>query len=224
MNARAAPAPAPPPRGRLSLPRRARRVPSRGAIARRRFAVVWARRLLPVLALALLAAIALWPEFHRAEEAGRMTFRRATSGGPEEASVIGARYRGVDENGRPFTITAARADQAANDTILLADPKADMALESGAWVMLEAQKGVYAQKTDQLDLAKDVTIWHDNGTTLRTQSAAIDLKDGSAAGSDPVHAQGPFGTLDSEGFVLLDRGAVIEFTGKARAVLTGSTP
>ncbi len=213
---------APRPRDRLpSVPQRLRRVPTRGAIARRRFAVVWAKRLLPVFALALLAAVALWPELHRAEETGRMAFRRATTGTPQEASVIDARYRGVDENGRPFTVTAARADQASEDRFLLADPKADMTMESGQWVMIEAQKGVFVQKVDHLDLSGDVTIWHDNGTTLRTPSAAIDLKAGAAAGNEPVFAQGPFGTLESEGFTLFDKGAVIEFTGNSRVVLTG---
>lgn len=216
---------APRPAGRLSsVPQRIRRVPSRGAIARRRFLVVWTKRLLPVLALALLAAIALWPEFHRAEETGRVAFRRATTGAPQEASVIDARYRGVDENGRPFTVTAARADQASEDRVLLADPKADMTMGSGQWVMLEAQKGVFVQKVDQLDLSGEVTIWHDNGTTLRTQSAAIDLKAGGAAGNEHVSAQGPFGTLESEGFMLFDKGAVIEFTGNSRVVLTGTQP
>ena len=216
---------APAPKGRLTaVPQRARHVPTRGAIARRRFAVIWTKRLLPVLALALLAAIALWPEFHRAEETGRVAFRRATTGAPQEASVIDARYRGVDENGRPFTVTAQRADQASEDRFLLAEPKADMTMESGQWVMIEAQKGVFVQKVDQLDLSGDVTIWHDNGTTLRTPSAAIDLKAGAAAGNEHVDAQGPFGTLEAEGFMLFDKGAVIEFTGNSRVVLTGDSP
>lgn len=209
---------------RLLVRRDTRPAPSRGAIARRRFAVTWAKRLLPVLALALLSAIALWPEFQRAEETGRLAYRRATSGQPEGAAVIDARYRGVDENGRPFTVTATRADQATEERILLDDPKADLTLESGQWVMVEAEKGVYVQRVDHLDLSGGVVIWHDNGTTLRTPAAAVDLKAGAAAGNERVEAQGPFGTLESEGFMLMDKGAVIEFTGNARAVLSEDSP
>ena len=42
-----------------------------------------------------------------------------------------------------------------------------------------------------------------------------------ASGDAPVAAQGPFGTLESEGFRLKDRGAVVVFTGRAHAVLEG---
>ncbi len=50
-------------------------------------------------------------------------------------------------------------------------------------------------------------MFRDNGITLRTQSAAMDLKTGAAAGNEPTHAEGPFGTLDSRGFALVDKGA-----------------
>ena len=72
-----------------------------------------------------------------------------------------------------------------------------------------------------LDLAGDVTIHHDNGMTLRTAEAAVEVEAGNASGDTPVAAQGPFGTLESEGFRLRDRGAVVVFTGRAHAVLEG---
>jgi lipopolysaccharide export system protein LptC len=36
-----------------------------------------------------------------------------------------------------------------------------------------------------------------------------------------VAAQGPFGTLVSEGFRLYEKGAVVVFTGQSRALLEG---
>jgi lipopolysaccharide export system protein LptC len=48
---------------------------------------------------------------------------------------------------------------------------------------------------------------------------SMDLKSGAAASSQPVHAEGPFGTLDAQGFALVDKGAVVQFTGPARLVL-----
>jgi lipopolysaccharide export system protein LptC len=36
-----------------------------------------------------------------------------------------------------------------------------------------------------------------------------------------VHAEGPFGTLDAQGFALTDKGSVIQFTGPGRLVLNG---
>ena len=51
------------------------------------------------------------------------------------------------------------------------------------------------------------------------RAAAIDLHAGAAAGRRRTHAEGPFGTLDAQGFALLDKGDVIQFTGPAKLVL-----
>ena len=45
--------------------------------------------------------------------------------------------------------------------------------------------------------------------------------EGGATGDRPVAAQGPFGTIVSEGFRLENRGQVVVFTGNAKAVLEG---
>ncbi len=71
------------------------------------------------------------------------------------------------------------------------------------------------QHAGLLDLSGDVALYRDNGVTLRTQSAAMDLKAGAAAGNEATHAEGPFGTLDSQGFALVDKGDVIQFDGKS---------
>ena len=78
------------------------------------------------------------------------------------------------------------------------------------------------QHSGLLDLSGDVTVYRDNGVTLRTDSAAMDLKSGAGAGDKPTHAEGPFGTLDAQGFALVDKGAVIQFQGASRLLLNGT--
>ena len=90
--------------------------------------------------------------------------------------------------------------------------------------MLQAKHGVYLRNTQQLDLSHDVTLYRDDGTTLVTASASIDLRHGAAAGAQPVHAQGPFGTLQAQGFTVLDKGATIQFGGPAKVTLNGAQP
>jgi len=70
-----------------------------------------------------------------------------------------------------------------------------------------------------LDLSHDVQLYRDDGVTMRTQSAAVDLKQGAAASSDRTHAEGPFGQLDSQGFTVLDKGSTIQFQGPAHLIL-----
>ncbi len=70
-----------------------------------------------------------------------------------------------------------------------------------------------------LELNGDVTLFHDQGFELRTETARFDLEAGTARGTESVEGQGPFGTLVSEGFRVLDRGERILFTGRSRAVI-----
>ena len=216
--------PAAPPR-RMLAPSRERRIFSKGQMARRRFLMRWTKRLLPVLALGLLSAVALWPEFERAEDRGRVSFRRIAASGPEAVRVVDPRYQGIDEQGRPFNLTASVARQQGDANIVDLDrPRADLLLNGGeAWVMLESRDGRFDRARNHLDLAGDVTLWHDNGTMLVTDSAAIELQGGNAEGDSAVAAQGPFGTLTAQGFRLRDRGQVVQFTGRSRVVLEGGS-
>jgi len=208
----------------MLAPSRERRVFSQGQMKRRRFTMRWIKRLLPLAALALLSAVALWPEFERAEDRGRVSFRRIAQSGPEAVRVVEPRYQGLDEQNRPYNLTAAVARQQGDENIVDLDgPRADMLLNGGAWVMLESREGRFDRGRNHLDLAGDVTLWHDNGTMLVTESAAIELHEGAAQGDAPVAAQGPFGTLTAQGFRLTDRGQVVIFTGQSRLMLEGGS-
>lgn len=201
-------------------PSRARRAPSPGALARRRFAVRAVKVLLPVLALGLLSAIAFWPEIDGQGDGGRVSFRRTIEPRAEALRVVNPRYRGIDDESRPYTITAAVGQQVGAEEILdLTEPRGDIVLNDGAWVFVRADTGRYDKPAHRLLLEGNVTIYHDNGTMLRTAQALVLLDEGAAEGDTPVAAQGGFGTLTSEGFRLTERGAVVVFTGNARAVL-----
>jgi lipopolysaccharide export system protein LptC len=203
---------------------RFRRLPTPGGIARRRWAITLTKWLLPAAALALLATVALWPEMERAtEEGGRAISRLGAE--VQSGQLIDARYHGVDDKGRPFTVTAATARQVDPNRIDLTMPKGDITMQDGTWLMLQSKKGIFAQHVNQLDLTEDVTLYRDDGTTLVTAAASIDMKNGAAAGSEPVHAEGPFGTLDAQGgFTVVDKGAAIQFAGPAHVVLNGASP
>lgn len=201
---------------------RIRQPPSPGRLARRRVFIKLIKWLLPTTALLLLASIALWPEIGRVQDETRIAFKRV-SGDVGAATLIDARYHGVDDHGRPYTVTAATAQQDGPDRINLTSPKADITMTDGTWLMLQSKLGVYLQQSNQLDLSRDVTLYRDDGTTVATQSVAIDLKGGAAASAEPTHAEGPFGTLDAAGFAITDKGTAIQFAGPAHLVLNGSS-
>jgi lipopolysaccharide export system protein LptC len=206
------------PRRRIGGEARTRRPPTPRGLFRRRLFITTTKFILPMIGLALLASIALWPEFDRANNAARIALRQL-AGQVDGGEVIDAHYHGVDDQGRPYTLTAATATQDGPEKFNLTQPYGDMTLQNGTWVSMKSQLGAFVEHTNLLDMWKDVVLYRDDGTTLYTQSMSMDLKNGAAAGSQPVHAEGPFGTLDAQGFALVDKGDVIQFTGPSKLVL-----
>ncbi len=201
---------------------RPRRPPSKRELMMRRVMITMTKLGLPLLAIVLLSAIAFWPEIVRLEDAQRVTFRRLLAVEPESGRMLDPHYHGIDERSRPYTITAAWADQAGPNRVNLGDPKGDLVLENGQWLMVQSQEGVYIQHTGLLDLSKNVVLYRDDGTVLRSQTASADVKQGAAASNDKTHAEGPFGVLDAQGFALTDKGGAIQFQGPARMILNGA--
>jgi lipopolysaccharide export system protein LptC len=202
---------------------RGRNLPTPRRIARRRVFITLTKWLLPLAAMALLGLIALWPELQRTTIHAKIAGGQL-SGEVEGGRMVDVRYNGVDEKGRPYTLTAEAAKQMDADRIALTMPKGDITLENGTWLLLTARSGTFIQKANQLDLLNDVTLYRDDGTTMRTTAASVDMKVGAAAGSTPVHVEGPFGVLDAQGFVVVDKGTAIDFAGPAHLVLNGTNP
>jgi lipopolysaccharide export system protein LptC len=207
---------------RMLSPSRMRWSPSAGRMARRRVAVRLAKWLLPILGVGLLVGIAIWPELDRMEDRARVSFRRVIQAQPDAVRLVEPRYQGLDEQNRPFTVTAEVAAQTDSaDIVDLTQPRADILLTDGSWVLLESRDGRFDKARNRLDLTGDVTLWQDGGNLMVTEAAEVLLNEGAASGDRPVAAQGPFGTLVSEGFRLTERGQIVVFTGRARAVLEG---
>jgi lipopolysaccharide export system protein LptC len=210
--------------GYLEIERRGgvRRVPTAGGLTRRRWAITATKFLLPAVSLLLLGTIALWPEYERATDTARIAIqglRAALDGG----RLTNAHYKGVDERGRPFTVTAATATQRDTDQVDMTTPNGDMTLENGTWIDVKSKLGVYMRKEQQLDLYDDVVLYRDDGMTMTTSSATVDVKGGAASSAAPTHVEGPFGTLDAQGFTTVDKGTAIQFWGPAHVVLNAAS-
>jgi lipopolysaccharide export system protein LptC len=181
-----------------------------------------AKRALPVVALVLMSTVAFWPEIDREGAAAKLAFRRGIAD-PENGELTQPHYNGVDQQGRPYTVTARSARQTTQDRVDMVAPVGDMSLANGSWLRGEGERGVYITPTGQLDLQGNVTLYRDDGITLQTDTATLDTKSGAASSADKVHVEGPFGTLDAQGFAVLDHGAVVQFAGPSRLLLNGTS-
>lgn len=207
-------------RRRALTPSRARHVPRAAQIQRRQRLVQGMKLLLPLLAAGVLGLMLFWQEIEGSN--ARLSFRRGPALVPESLQLVAPRFQGVDELNRPYTVTARLARQPGQEEVVLLDaPRADILLSDGAWIYVESNRGRYDRPAQLLDLEGDVEIYHDNGTLFRTEAAQVQVEAGNAQGDRPTKVQGSFGTIESEGFELQDRGAVMIFTGRARAILEG---
>lgn len=183
--------------------------------------------LLPAVALGLVLLIVIWPQV---EKSGGFRLDVVESIGrapvPEEATMINPRYEGIDENRRPFMITADTARQTEpgeEEAIDMDRPAADLFDTGGDWVAITADSGVYDRASEVLLLDGNVNVFHDGGYELKTEQAVVDLKNDLATSSTPTFGQGSFGTIRSQGLRIEQRGAHIFFTGKAHMVIYPET-
>lgn len=176
---------------------------------------------LPLIAGALVLMVVAWPQFAAKPDrftVGLSDLAIETAGGQR---VVNARFTGVDGENRPFSVTADSViqERTSSDRVDLKAPKADVTLQGDSWAALTAPQGTYWRERQVLELSGDVNLFHDRGYEFTTTEAHIDFGASQAAGDAPVHGQGPFGTIEADGFRILEGGQRIIFAGKAKLVI-----
>jgi lipopolysaccharide export system protein LptC len=188
--------------------------------------VLLAKVVLPLIAGVVMVLVVIWPELKGQPEGfhlGISDIRIETAGGQR---LVNARFTGLDGANRPFSVTSDSVRQAPDGKGVfdLQQPKADITLDGSRWVALTAPEGTYRRDSQRLDLRGGVDLFHDDGHQFRTAAVDVDIAKGTAIGNDPVHGQGPFGTIDGDGIRIVDRGERILVTGRSRLVLYPDAP
>jgi len=185
--------------------------------------VIVLRLLLPTAAAGLIAVVALWSQFGIEENRFRLGVAEMAPRQIDSLTMVNARFEGVDTKHRPYNVTAdtARQTDKTGDVIELTQPKADITLESGAWLALTAAAGNYRRQDNHLDLSGGVSIFHDKGFTFQTQTLHVDIANKEAETQDPVQGQGPSGEITGSNFRLTDGGNRVFFGGPAHVTLVG---
>ncbi len=184
--------------------------------------VSWMKLALPIAAGVLLVLVVVLPMFREDDERFRIGMNLVKGSGSDTLSMTNARYYGTDDKGQPFAVTANGVRQHAQEDrqVDLVGPKAEITVEGGTAMSASAGNGLYNRDLEKLDLSGEVTVVQNKENHLRTNSAVVMLKEGSASGREPVQSEGPYGTMQAAGgFDLTERGKFVKFHGPAKLTL-----
>ena len=166
------------------------------------------------------AAVRLGPLFPRGEISFLLD-RNKVATTAERLRVANAMYRGEDDEGRPFTVTAASAVQiSAADPVVRMEGLVARILMSNGPAELSAQGGSYNYDREAVDVAGPVTFTAADGYRMTTGHVAIDLKGQRVLGNGGVSGAIPAGTFAADRLVADLDARTIALEGNARLVMT----
>lgn len=139
----------------------------------------------------------------------------------ERLRVQSATYRGQDDKGQPFILSAESALQKS-----LADPliemqklSAQMELTDGP-ATLDAPSGKFNPNTQQVDVSGPINFAGPKGYTLRSDTATLDLKKKTMTGNGGVTGTLPQGTFSGDRMSADLDNRIVRLDGRARLRIT----
>ena len=137
----------------------------------------------------------------------------------ERMRAEAAEYRGQDNKGQPFSLTAASAVQrsSADPTVRMDDLAARIQLPEGP-ASIVAERGRYDMTAERVAIDGPVRFSAADGYRLETRDVTVDLKTRSLESGGPVVGRMPLGTFSAgrlradlgEQHVVLDGGASLK--------------
>jgi lipopolysaccharide export system protein LptC len=159
--------------------------------------VRWALIGLPSAIGALAAVLVIAPMLSR-DEISFTLAKDKVEKAPERMRVSKAEYRGEDDKGRPFRLSAGGAVQStsASPIVALTDLAAQITLDGGL-TSLAAPKANYDMDKDRIDVPGPLTLRSADGYQLDTANVGIDLKTRRMSSNAPVTGTTRLGTFNA---------------------------
>ena len=145
--------------------------------------------------------------------------KRAESG---EVQLTGARYRGLSPAGKPYEITAAKANEAADGSgrVDMDQPTAVLTMRNGSLVNLQSNSGVFNKQTDIVSMSGAVVVTQpDRNLRLNTEALEANLKAGEMQSDVAVQVQDTDRRINADSMQVYDNGARIVFGGAAKMII-----
>ena len=175
---------------------------------------------LPAAIGVIAAVMILTPLFQRGEISFLLD-RNKVAVTDERIAVSRAMYRGEDNEGRPFSLTAGSAVQASPSVpeIEMNNLVAKMLLSDGP-AEITALSGNYNYDTSQVTIPGSVNFTAADGYRMVTKGVGIDLKSREVAGSGGVEGAVPTGTFSADKIMANLGERSVTLQGNARLRMT----
>lgn len=176
-------------------------------------------RWLPGLVGVVAAAMIVQPLFPRGEVSFLLD-RNKVAVTQDRVRVADAMYRGIDNQGRPFTVTAGNAvQQSAREPVVRMDNLAARIRMSDGPAELTAANGAYDYDRELVTVPGQVLFSAADGYRLAASNVSIDLKTRRVVGGGGVSGSIPAGTF-SANRIVADLGArTVALEGNARLLM-----
>lgn len=140
--------------------------------------------------------------------------------GTDGKGIVDVTYSDVDEEGRPFSLSAesVRGGPDSERSLPPTEPDARLSLKDGAELTNEAETGT-PDRAAAVDLEGRVTPTHGLEVSARTSRARVQLQAGIAFGDQPVEGRAAFGAITGKGFLIAARGESIFVDGPAHPLI-----
>ncbi len=180
--------------------------------------------ILPSLAAVLLGLLIFIPHLEQAKDAVHIDITLPQKGELEKLHMEDTNFYVTDRSNKVNNFTADNIDETApgSKLIKLTNPKGIIPTAKGPWYNIEAPIGYYDQNKQTLRLEQNVDVIYSDGMMGKTQAMTYDFKTETAVSTTPTHADGTFGSLDSQGFKFYNTKDLIIFTGKTHIVIDES--
>ena len=145
--------------------------------------------------------------------------KRAESG---EVQLTGAHYRGLTPAGKPYEITAAKANEAPDGSgrVVMDQPTAVLTMRNGSLVKLQSNAGVFNKQTAIVSMFGAVVVTQpDRNLRLDTEALEANLKAGEVHSDVPVQVQDIDRRINADSMQVYDNGARIVFGGAAKMII-----
>jgi lipopolysaccharide export system protein LptC len=181
------------------------------------------KRALPAAAGIIVTAVLIYALQPRETSRWAMTYENQIEI-ENDLTMVKPRLLGADENGSPFTVDADTAVQEGADAlrVRLNNVRAQITMQDGLWVKLDARQGLVNRERQELDLTGGIRVTADGGYEAHTATAHFDLSAGTVVGRNPIAGRGPYGTYRARGFELRKNERQLVFTGGVTMLLNAA--